>query len=169
MKAVVVYESMFGNTEQVTRAVAAGLAESLEFDVYAVGEAPVDPDAGAAVVVAGGPTHAFSMTRERTRTDAHRQGATQGDLAIGLREWLDALPRGRHETRLATFDTKVAHPSLPGSAGRSAARVGRRHGYRMLDQPQTFVVGGTPGPLVDGELERAGAWGRTLACRLVTT
>lgn len=168
MKALVVYETMFGNTEQVARAIAAGLAETLEVEVSDVWHAPADPDPGVAIIVAGGPTHALSMTRKRTRADAHQQGATHGDPATGLREWLDALPERRHEALLATFDTKVARPRVPGSAGHAAARAGRRHGYRTVDRPATFLVDGTSGPLLDGEAERATAWGRTLASQLVS-
>ena len=43
MKALVVYESMFGNTEQIARAVAAGLAESVDVQLAEVAEAPADP------------------------------------------------------------------------------------------------------------------------------
>ena len=162
MKALVVYETLFGNTEEVARAIGRGLAETLAVDVVDVGHAPTDPDPGVALVVAGGPTHAFSMTRESTRADARKQGAPV-EPGIGLREWLSALPRRRHETLLATFDTKVVRPALPGSAGNAAGRLGRRHGYQMIDRPETFVVAGTTGPLLPGELDRATAWGRTLA------
>ena len=41
MKALVVYESMFGNTEQIARAVADGLAESIEVQLAEVSQAPL--------------------------------------------------------------------------------------------------------------------------------
>lgn len=43
MKALVVYESMFGNTEQIARAIADGLGESLDVDVTEVSNAPAEP------------------------------------------------------------------------------------------------------------------------------
>jgi flavodoxin len=62
MKVLVVYESMFGNTEQVARAIAAGVRESMDVELTEVAAAP--PDVGpVALIVAGGPTHAFSMSR----------------------------------------------------------------------------------------------------------
>ena len=70
MKALIVYESMFGNTEQIARAVAAGLEESVDVQVAEVTAAPTEPDPDVALIVAGGPTHAFSMSRANTRADA---------------------------------------------------------------------------------------------------
>jgi hypothetical protein len=169
MKALVVYESMWGNTEQVARAIAAGLGETVSVEVVEVSRAPGQPGDDIALVVAGGPTHAFSMTRPSTRADAVRQGATQGSADSGLREWLDALPSGHHEQRLATFDTrvdKVRH--LPGSAAKKAAKTGRRHGYKAAAHAESFYVHDTAGPLLDGELARATAWGRELATVFAT-
>lgn len=163
MKALVVYESLWGNTEQVARAVADGIAEVGDVEVVDVGSSPRVGD-DVRLVVAGGPTHAFSMTRPTTRDDAVTQGATHHPGAIGLREWLAALPRADRSVPLATFDTrvdKVRH--LPGSAAKGAAREARRHGYRSASPPHSFYVEGTPGPLLDGELDRARTWGRELA------
>jgi Flavodoxin len=66
MKALVVYESMFGNTEQIARAVAEGLGESVGVQVVEVADAAAEPDPDVALIVAGGPTHAFSMARSST-------------------------------------------------------------------------------------------------------
>jgi Flavodoxin len=107
MKALVVYESMFGNTEQIARAVADGLGESVDVQLTEVAEAPADPGPDVALIVAGGPTHAFSMSRENTRADAISKGAHEGEREFGLREWMAALPSGRHTEKMATFDTKI--------------------------------------------------------------
>lgn len=169
MKTLIVYESLWGNTETVARAVAAGLREAGDVEVVEVGDAPVVPSADYDLVVAGGPTHAFSMTRASTRADAVRQGATHEPGLIGLREWLDEQPAGPGSTPIATFDTRVGKVRhLPGSAAKSAAKVARKHGYRAAAPPHSFFVEDTAGPLMDGEVERATAWGRELADRLVT-
>ena len=81
-----IHESMFGNTEQIANAVAAGLGESVDVQVTEVADAPTDPGPDVALIVAGGPTHAFSMSRENTRADAISKGAPEGEREFGLRE-----------------------------------------------------------------------------------
>lgn len=167
MKALVVYESMFGNSERVARAVAAGLEEYgdvLLRDVAAgaPGEIPVGVD----LLVAGGPTHAMSMSRSSTREDAVRQGAGQGLVARGLREWLTDAPEDLEGLPFTTFDTRVSRVRrLPGSAAKGAARaLRRRHGH-PLAAPESFFVGDVAGPLAPDEVERATAWGRDIAAK----
>ena len=92
MKALVVYESMWGNTQRVAEAIAAGLRESMEVELVEVNQAPAEPAPEVGLIVAGGPTHAFSMSRTRTRADAVNRGADHTASDLGLREWLDRLP-----------------------------------------------------------------------------
>ncbi|MGD9960770.1 flavodoxin family protein [Nocardioides sp.] len=87
MKALVVYESMFGNTREVAEAVAAGLRGHLEVELHDVASAPPADDTWDLVVV-GGPTHAFSLSRASTRAEAIAKGGTEGSVDIGLREWV---------------------------------------------------------------------------------
>ncbi len=162
-RALVVYESMFGNSEQVALAVADGLGETLSVEVTEVSRPPGSLT-HYTLVVLGGPTHAFSMSRASTRRDAREQGATHGSVGSGLREWLGGLPPQGHSGWFAAFDTRVTRVRhLPGSAARSAARSARRHGLRELVEPQSFFVEDVDGPLAEGELERAREWGRALA------
>ena len=166
-RALVVFESMWGNTEKVARAVADGLAESMAVDLVDVAQHPGPPDDDVDLVVAGGPTHAFAMTRAGTRADARDKGARQGAVDTGLREWLADLPHGHHHPKFATFDTRVhSVRHLPGSAARSADRQAHRHGYDDVAPPESFWVQDMDGPLVDGEVARARAWGRDLARRV---
>ncbi len=161
-RALVVYESMFGQTAAVAHEVAAGVAELLPVDLLPVEEAPAalgEHD----LVLAGGPTHAFSMSRPATRRDAHSRGATEGSDAVGLREWLDGLGEDEHAD-VVTFDTRATSVRrMPGSAARSAARLARRHGLHEVGRPQSFYVEDVAGPLAPGELARAHAWGRSVA------
>ena len=139
MKALVVYESMWGNTERVAEAIADGLRESMEVELAEVNEAPSEPEPDVGLIVAGGPTHAFSMSRANTRADAVNRGADHGRSELGLQEWLDRLPTGHHSQRIATFDTrvdKVRH--LPGSAAKAAAKVAHRHGFPRAEHVESF-------------------------------
>jgi flavodoxin len=162
MKALVVYESMFGNTETIARAIADGLGETGEVTVASVAAMP--STAGFDLLVAGGPTHAFGLSRPATREDAVRQGGP-GAAEIGLREYLDVSPL-LTGLAAATFDTKIAKPNVPGSAAHKAHRRLRRLGCRMLCPAESFRVTGTAGPLVDGETERARKWAAGLAATL---
>lgn len=166
MRALVVYESMFGNTELVARSVATGLARSMEVELFEVNAAPVVATDVIDVMVVGGPTHAFSMTRRETREEAVTKGATHGTTDIGIREWLAQLPAGPHSEVVATFDTRVAKVRrLPGSAARKAAKVMRTLGYVSGTKPESFFVDDTDGPLLEGELDRARAWGELLGAQ----
>ncbi|GAA1974649.1 flavodoxin family protein [Nocardioides panacihumi] len=164
-RTAVVYESMFGNTAAVAAAVARALEDS--------GAEVVCTDVGAAdealaretdLLVLGAPTHAFSLSRANSRAGAVRQGADPSSEPTGLREWISTLQAGPSQPRVATFDTRAAQVSrLPLGAAPTAARLARRRGFHVTQKPMTFVVEGTKGPLRAGELERAAAWGRSLA------
>lgn len=164
MRALVVFESMFGNTAAIAHAVAEGLGTHMDVDVVEVGDAPDVVGADVALLVVGGPTHAFGLSREPTRQDAARQAGSTTVLSRrrGIREWLETV-RVPGSVRVATFDTKVAKPRMPGSASRAAARRLRWGGCSLAARPQNFFVTGSQGPLVDGEPDRARRWADHLA------
>jgi hypothetical protein len=158
MRALVVYESMWGNTRQVAEAIGEGLGGARELEVREAAATQLD-DVG--LLVVGGPTHAFSMSRPSTRHDAVERGAPAGS-ARGIREWLDELPAVL-PMPVATFDTKVTTVRhLPGSAKGAARRVHRNHHGTVVDRRSFYVVD-TGGPLAPGEVERAARWGAELA------
>lgn len=167
MSALVVYESMFGSTKAIAEAIAEGIGESgvveaVEVGAFAAGAHGGAVPADVTLLVVGGPTHAFSMSRESTREDAAKE-APAGVISTGkgLREWLEDLqvPEG---LRFAAFDTKVLKPNLPGSAAKAADKRLRQHGGRPVTKPHSFKVHGKSDGLVEGELEAAREWGRSL-------
>lgn len=166
MNALIVYESLFGNTEEIARAIADGVSRHVPVDVFEVTEVPEGKETGAQLLVFGGPTHAFSMSRESTREDAVRQGATHTETGVGIREWLTGLHPSAQSAPIATFDTKVGKMRhLPGSAAKKAEKLAHRHGFKSLVSPESFFVDDVDGPLLDGELERATAWGDSLGAK----
>jgi hypothetical protein len=168
MSVLVIYESMFGNTEAIAEAVAEGIRREGEqappgqpVDVLTVADAPTQIPDDVTMVLVGGPTHAFSMSRESTRADAVRQGAT-GTPRLGIREWIDSC-EPRPDLPVHTFDTRVHVRMMPGSAAKQAAIALRRRGFEQAKRGESFWVGGKDGPLSHDEIVRARAWGAFLA------
>lgn len=171
--ALIVVESMFGNTDRIARAVAEGLVSAgIPTEVVDVASAPVDLPPEVTLLVVGAPTHAFSLSRPASRESAVQQGAPPERAATGLREWLQTvLPQDpKHSPVTAVFDTRVSKVRrLRLAAGPRAARLARRRGLVLASPPKAFLVADITGPLLDGELDRAAAWGRTLAGVLTTS
>ena len=161
MKAVVVYESLWGNTAAIARAIAEGIgpeARALS-TAEALGAAIADAD----LIVAGAPVLAFRLPSNKIRESL---GANPGkapaapDLSHpSMRSWLDALPKGHG--RSAAFETRIWWS--PGGATSAIVRGLERAGYRPVAKAHRFIVKGAYGPLRDGELERARLWGAELA------
>jgi hypothetical protein len=169
MRTLVVFESMYGNTEHVARAVAEGLGDA---QVVEVGTAPAVLPADLELLVVGGPTHAHGMSRERSRADAARRvDEPVVSTGIGIREWIATVEPS--PTVVATaFDTRIGGPELfTGSAAKSAAKALAGRGFRVAP-PETFVLDGMSGKpfdrVAESELERARRWGRTLTNLLPT-
>jgi hypothetical protein len=174
MTTLLVHESHWGNTRAVAEAIAEGMAEGMaetmagtddrSVEIVDVGAAPSPLPAGVDLLVVGGPTHAFSMSRASTRHDAHDKGAEPGHEGRGIREWLADLPTPTAPPHVATFDTRVSKARrLPGSAARSAGKYVGHHHLGTVVATESFYVEDLQGPLLEGELDRARAWGRDLA------
>ena len=136
MRAVVVYESMYGNTHLLRTPSESGSAPpstSAFSRVTARPEVVADAD----LVVVGGPTHIHGMSRASTRKAAVQAADKPvGGLKVepdalgpGLREWFGWL--GRYPVRAAAFDTRThGHATLTGRAAKGIARRLREHGFR---------------------------------------
>jgi len=175
IRALVVYESMYGNTEKIAEAIATGLRQTMPADVVPAYRAPTVLLGDVRLLVVGGPTHAFSMSRASTRQDARKQHDVVMPIDVGIREWLGMLAEDAGSTsgravrtaEVATFDTRIAKVRrLPGSAARSSAKVLRRLGFRLRGSASFFVDEST-GPIREVEVERARHWGEDLG-RLLT-
>ncbi len=168
MRALIVYESMFGNTRQIAEAVATGTSAWADVTICGVDDAPGDVALDLDMLVVGGPTHVFSMSRGATRWEAvHRQGLVT-DVAVGIREWLQALAEIDRSTFFAAFDTRVDLHLFPGAASHGATRVARARGF-ITTPPESFYVADYEGPLLNGEIDRARRWGERLSDRVLKT
>ena len=150
MKALVIYDSVFGNTEKVAQAIGKALEAQAEVSVLKVGDVPPEFWSGLDALIVGSPTRAFTATP-------------------ATKKLLSGIPRqGLQGVRVAAFDTRVEVETAPGilkvmvklfgyAAEPLAAKLRKKGGQQALP-PAGFVVGGTEGPLGEGELERAASW-----------
>jgi hypothetical protein len=161
MKAVVVFESLWGNTAAIARAIAEGIGPVAQ--VLATDEATADVVADADLIVAGAPVLGFSLPSDTIRNSiatGEKDAPTRPDLSHpSMRAWLAALPPGHAGS--AVFETRFRWS--PGGATGAIGSGLKRAGYRPVAKAQKFLVTGKYGPLADGELERARHWGETLA------
>jgi hypothetical protein len=175
MRAVIIYESMFGNTHEVARAIASGLAPGNIITVVGVTEADQELAVGADLIVVGGPTHAHGMSRTSTRRMAAEQAHKEGSQVSldrgapapgpGLRDWLASL--GHLTAHAAAFDTRFdGRAALTGRASKGIAKQLGEHGLSLLVPPESFLVG-KDNQLRPGEAERARGWGKSLAAAMV--
>lgn len=166
LRSIVVYESIFGNTEKIARAISEALADYGDAWAVDVLEAKYGIPDDVDLLVVGGPTHIMGMSRGLSRRIAHRNvdGVDLSKLKFGVREWLRKLPRAKGQAA-AAFDTSVPKSGrLPaGGAARGISSELRRKGYKLVVEPEVFYVEeGYEGPLKPGELDRARMWATNL-------
>jgi flavodoxin len=156
MKALVVYDSFFGNTELVADTIGAVFGECAEVTLRRVGEVqPADLE-GIGFLCVGSPTRAFRPSP-------------------AIQTWLKRLPKDSlRGVQVAAFDTRIAVEDVDSrvlpvlvrvfgyAAEPIAAALVRKGGTQVLP-PAGFCVIDTEGPLKDGELQRARAWAAQLA------
>jgi flavodoxin I len=144
MKALIVYDSVYGNTEKIARAITEAITPSGEAKALRAGEANASELASIDLLIVGSPTHG-------------------GRPTPAIQDFLNkvALPSLKG-INVAAFDTrsqaKLAR-IFGNAAGRIAGHLTRKGGV-VVASPAGFFVTGTKGPLKEGELERAGAWAK---------
>jgi flavodoxin I len=153
MKTLVVYETFFGNTEQVARAIGAALPAQAGAEVVKVDEAIKGLPAGTDLLIVGSPTRAFRPT-------------------AGTMKYLNALPAGTLKgVNVAAFDTRMDvkevdskiltfMASIFGYAAKPIADRLVKKGGSLVLAPEGFIVKGSEGPMGDGELDRVAEWAR---------
>jgi hypothetical protein len=164
VRALVVYESMYGNTERIAVAITEGVGpEAIAVEVGAApGVVPPEVD----LIVLGGPTHGHGMSQPQSRASgterADRPVPSTGD---GIREWLASV-RVDRPVAFATFDTRIKGPKLLWGSAADAAKALSARGLKPVMPAVSSIVGGPTGSpydrLAPSELERARGLGRRL-------
>jgi hypothetical protein len=168
MRALVVYESMYGNTHAVAVGIAAGLSTRHDVTLVPVTRATPELVAAADLLVVGGPTHMHRMSTAASRRWAADAARKQGSPLTmdpdadgpGVRGWREGVGRlGGQNTLAVAFDTRLGGaPLFTGRASRGISRLLAGHGCRMFADPESFLVSKRD-TLRDGEADRARAWG----------
>src|SRR3954451_14609028 len=147
-RALVVYESVFGDGRAIANAIADGLSASSTVDVVPAAEAPAAIDADIGLLVVGAPNHAFGMPRPSSRRGAVKQyGADISDTDSGLHEWLKAV-RVPGEIAAAAYDTRGSdHPMLSklDHASRTEEKLLSKQGATIVAPAEHFLVADVKG------------------------
>ncbi|MEW5868569.1 MAG: nitric oxide synthase [Chloroflexota bacterium] len=163
MKALVVYDSVFGNTEKIAQAIGQAIAQAIgaalgpqgQVETLPVGQVTAERLQGLDFLVVGSPTRSLRPTE-------------------GISQWLKVLPKHcLSGVRIAAFDTRLWLETIDskalrfivdkgGYAASTIARALEKKGGKLVIPPEGFLVTGEQGPLKDGELERAGAWAKQI-------
>jgi hypothetical protein len=171
MRALVVYESMYGNTDRLAHAVASGLAEIMPVAVANVNHVTAADLSAIDLLVVGGPTHVHGMSREGTRQAAVASSTEQLPLdedasGTGVREWLHGLSTSAR--CCAAFGTRIDMPRwMTGAAAAQIARVLASHGLVAVAETKDFLVSDAT-QLEPGQLELARLWGAIVGAAAVT-
>ena len=145
MKAVIVYDTLYGNTEQIARAIGAALSERMEVRLLLAGDTDAVDLQPLDLLLVGGPTQRHGISPPlHTLFDHLAERSVAGAPA-------------------AAFDTRYRQAGwLTGSAAKDIARYLQARGCALLLPPESFFVAGKEGKLAEGEVARAGEWARAI-------
>lgn len=155
MKALIIYDSYFGNTEKIAQAIGAAFNPQECAGVVRATELKPEQLQNVDLIIAGSPTRAFRPSE-------------------GLTKALNGLPAGALQgKKVAAFDTRINPDDtnsgflrfmvkLFGYAAKPIAGMLKKKGGSLVQQPEGFYVKDSEGPLKDGELERAARWAQSL-------
>jgi len=146
MRAMVIYDSLYGNTAQIAQAI----GRALSAEVHPISEVNTIP-AKLDLLVVGGPTQMHGIDEPLKNFLGELSGQTVENVAV------------------AAFDTRLHWPEfVSGSAAKEIAKRLKENGAHLVAAPESFFVDGKEGPLSAGELDRATQWAAQLARIMVS-
>lgn len=155
MKALIIYDSVFGNTEQIARAIGAALVPHMQVETLRVSTVRPEQLTECQLLIVGSPTRGFRPTEGVTNF-------LKGLSIVALKG-----------IKVAAFDTRFAISDIKSSFVKILVRVGgyaakpiadrlKKKGGSLIAPPEGFFVKDIEGPLEEGELERAADWAKQL-------
>jgi flavodoxin I len=156
MKALVAYDSVFGNTEQIAQAIGNALGSQEDVEILRVSNVKPEQLTGLKLLIVGSPTQQFRPTAATTSL-------------------LKSIPKnGLKCVKVAAFDTRFTVSEIEkvrilaffvrlfGYAAKPIADRLEKKGGELAIPPEGFFVEGIEGPLKEGELERAADWAKQI-------
>ena len=155
MKVLIVFDSYFGNTEKIARAIGEALAASADVETVKVADLTLEKVSGIDLFILGSPTRGFNASEP---TKAFLKLIPQGGLL---------------DVKAAVFDTRINPDTIKnflfrfivkrgGYAAEKMASALSQKGAELAAGPKWFIVKESEGPLVEGELEHAARWAASL-------
>jgi flavodoxin len=155
MKAMIIYDSFFGNTEQIAQAIGKAIGSQQNVEIFRVSQVKPEQLTGLNILIVGSPTRGFRPTPAITKL-------------------LESIPRhGLKGVKVAAFDTRISMSDIDsrilpplvkifGYAAKPIADKLQKKDGELAMPPEGFFVQGTEGPLKEGELERAANWAKQI-------
>ena len=153
MNTLIIYDSMYGNTEKIARAIGDGI--SGEVIIKHVNKVDLSELKTNSLVIVGSPTRGFRASE-------------------AIQSFLNTIPKGDlNNIMVAAFDTRMPEQDVGrglkiimkvgGYAAPRIAKMLEKKGGNLTVPPEGFFVIDREGPLKEGELERAKEWGRKIS------
>lgn len=143
MKAIIIFDSNFGNTQKIAETI----AKEFETQAIPVSKASIDELEGLDLIVVGSPINAWRPSDK-------------------MGKFLANLNKGQLKgVKAAAFDTRVKL-FIHGDAAKKISKALENAGAEIIIEPQAFFVKGREGPLLDGEIEKASQWAKMIRSKL---
>ena len=150
MKAVIIYDSLYGNTEHIAQAIGDGLTG--EVNVVRVGDMKASELKAFDLLMVGSPVHGGRATPNIDalfkQLPAH---ALEGKCVAAFDTRFEAEEQG--------IGLRILMSVIRYAAERIAKELVKKGG-RLVAEPEGFIVEQKEGPLKQGELERASTWAK---------
>ena len=162
MKTLIVYDSVFGNTEQIAQAIGNSLGSKENVETLRVSDVKPEQLIGLELIIVGSPTRVFKPTK-----------AIINFLNKQLFFYFNRILNGLKGVNVAAFDTRISTADVSsrflnilvklfGYAAKPIADKLEKKGGSLIIPPEGFFVKDSKGPLKDGELERAVDWAKII-------
>jgi flavodoxin len=144
MKAIIIFDSNFGNTQKIAETI----AKEFETQAIPVSKASIDELGGLDLIVVGSPINAWRPSEK-------------------MGKFLANLNKGQMKgVKAAAFDTRVKL-FIHGDAAKKISKALENAGAEIIIEPQAFFVKGNEGPLLDGEIEKASQWAKLIRMKIL--